>query len=233
VSAASKAAAIALVALGAVLVYANALPGSTGVRLETTSSPVSTSIVAPVTASGERAATLDVPVITAVPVGDPVHITVRRGSQVFVDVAMTKTTSLLPDGTYEPPIDKASWYAVGSYYADKKPGKNGVSIVGGHISYNGVPGTFYGLLDVRVGDDIIIDYDSGDKVQFKVTQILNVDKSVATDITTPLGKEIWAPQTDTNVIRLFTCDPGTAFIAGHYVGNIVVFGSETEATKTD
>lgn len=209
-------------ALGVVLVLSNTLPGRSAAQIDKDATQ-STS-TAPIIAVGSLPEKSDAPVVIEFPLGEPVHITVSNSTDTLVDVAVTKTTELLSDGTYEPPIDKASWYAVGAYYADKKPGRPGVSIVGGHISYNGMPGTFYGLLRVVVGDMIVVDYNSGDVVKFIVTKIETPDKSVATDISNPVGKEIWAPPGNASVIRLFTCDPYTNFSAGHYAGNIVVFG---------
>ena len=148
------------------------------------------------------------------------RVTVRD----LVDAPMTTTTALDSDGTYAPPADSASWYAVGEFYANQKPGAPGVSIIGGHISYNGEPGTFYNLTRAEPGDVIQVTYDSGDLAEFAVTKVVAVRKIDATDITNALGEEIWNPGADGSVIRLITCDPATPFASGHYDGNLVVFG---------
>lgn len=177
-----------------------------------------------ITAIGETPITNSDLTIFKNPIGEATHLTVKHHDELVVDSDIDKTTSLDSSGNWVPSKDFVSLYSVGNFYKDQKPGYPGVSIIGGHISWNGVPSTFYGLVKVDVNDIITIKYSSGDIVTFEITLIVKIDKTEATDLSTALGKDIWTPDTQDSVIRLFTCDPNTDWNGAHYAGNLVIFG---------
>lgn len=100
------------------------------------------------------------------------------------------------------------------------PGYKGAAILAGHVTYGGVPDTFYNLTQVVPGDKIIIRYSSGDQVTFVATKSAGKPKST-------LSKDgtVWASGSPTPVLRLITCDPKTPIKNGHFEGNWVVWAN--------
>jgi len=88
-----------------------------------------------------------------------------------------------------------AWYKYGPV-----PGALGSAVMDGHVD-NGLSlaGVFKHLSDVKVGDDVYVENQSGQRLHFKVTDIeLYPYKSVPTD-------QIFNPK-DTERLNLITCD---------------------------
>lgn len=157
------------------------------------------------------------------PSGDPVHITAIKpdGSVVF-DMAMYGE-GLDAEGNLNPTqTDMVAWFNP-DVRAEYPPGYPGSSVVAGHASTHG--GAFRDLPALAQGDAVAIRYSSGDVVQFVVDRSATDLKSGLTDISTPLGAEIWDVdrQQMCRIVWLITCDLNTSQdAAGHRLGNVAV-----------
>jgi sortase A len=87
------------------------------------------------------------------------------------------------------------WYRYGTI-----PGNVGSAVMAGHLD-NGLslPGVFKNLKDLKTGDDIIIETESGTNIHFKVTDI----SSLAYD--TKVTESVFG-KTNTPTLKLITCE---------------------------
>lgn len=114
-------------------------------------------------------------------------------------------------GDINPPAGVVQWY-------DKSviPGEKGISVIAGHVEYNG-PDVFYKLDQLDKGDIVTISYGNGSAKRFKVYAEAAVDKKkLQTD-----GR-VWG-SSDTPVLALITCDGNSQVINRHHVANYVVW----------
>jgi sortase (surface protein transpeptidase) len=136
-----------------------------------------------------------------------------------VDASIVRL-GLNPDGTLEVPVDfaTAGWWSGGPY-----PGDPGPAVVVGHVSSTQGPGVFYRLHDLRVGDAVTVTRASGGQAAFRVTSLEEVSKRAFPT------SQVYGPVSGSQ-LRLITCDgafdPGT----GHFVDNLIVFGTLTGLT---
>lgn len=144
----------------------------------------------------------------------PVRILARSATEVIADAALVPTTAGA-DGTWSPPAGQVGWYAVPGWVA---PGSPGTSVLAGHVgSTAGGPDVFARVPELIPGDTIVVTTGSGVARPFVVTRSGPMTKA---DV--PADPEIWASSSSAQ-LRLITCDPGTALVAGHYAGNWVVW----------
>ena len=114
-------------------------------------------------------------------------------------------------GQIYPPAKTTMWYDKSA-----KPGQDGISVIAGHVTYDG-PDNFYNLRKVGVGDRVSITCANGTKVQLQVTHKESVLK---TKLTT--DSRVWGGSS-TPVVVLVTCDDTSKMVAGHYLNNYVVW----------
>ena len=116
------------------------------------------------------------------------------------------------DGSLEVPPGAvpAGWFT-----GAPTPGELGPAIIAGHVRWNGTPGVFEHLADLKVDDQVDIDRQDGRTAVFRVTRIAHFAKSAFP--TEAVYGDIPRPG-----LRLITCgglDPDT----NSYEENVVVF----------
>lgn len=126
------------------------------------------------------------------------------------DKAVTKL-GLNAKGEINPPAGVVQWY-------DKSvsPGQPGISVIAGHVLYNG-PDVFYKLDKLNAGDVVTVTYGNGAKKQFRVYAEEAINKK-------DLQKDprVWGTSS-TPVLALITCDSGSQVVQNHHVDNYVVW----------
>lgn len=184
----------------------------------------------PTPASGSATTT---PVSEAIqnPRGKPVKIKVVSAKDGVIIHARLVATRLRSDGRLVPPAGEASWLADEGW---PKPGvlSRYNSIVAGHVSGGGKPDVFYELSKARKGDEVIITYDSGDRVIVKITKNpVNVGKKAVAD--SPKYDWVWESIDGEKhrIVTLFTCNPESEHVGGHSVDNWVTQGEVVHVTQ--
>ncbi|WP_146202452.1 class F sortase [Branchiibius hedensis] len=173
-----------------------------------TSSPASTSANSGAAVSGHN---------SAAPQGTPTQVFVFNAAGATIVNAQLTAIFVDSQGVLAPPggvagvLNNRGW---------AMPGYRGAAILAGHVTYGGVPDTFYNLPEVVPGDKIIVRYSSGDQVTFVATKSAAKPKST-------LSKDgtVWDSGSPTPVLRLITCDPKTPIKNGHFEGNWVVWAN--------
>lgn len=117
------------------------------------------------------------------------------------------------DWTVEVPTDpdKPGWYRLGA-----APGQLGSAVILGHVdSYQG-PAVFYRLSELRSGQHVSVRLLDGSITHFVVTKVVTypADEFPARQVYGPHGYR---------GLQLITCGGGFDPVAGHYLGNVVVY----------
>ncbi|MFC6712706.1 class F sortase [Branchiibius cervicis] len=154
---------------------------------------------------------------SATPQGTPTEVFVFNAAGKTIVNASLMPIFVDPQGILAPPGGVAG---VLSDRGWAMPGYQGAAILAGHVTYGGVPDTFYNLPEVVPGNKIIVRYSSGDQVTFVTTKSAAKPKST-------LSKDgsVWDNASPTPVLRLITCDPKTPIKDGHFEGNWVVWAN--------
>lgn len=151
---------------------------------------------------------------TTNPQGAPARVYVfNRSGKTIVNASLVPSY-LDAHSVLAPPPGVAGWYAERGWV---QPGRRGTSVLVGHVTWNGVPDTFYNLPQVTPGDKILVRYSSGDQVAFIATGSRGESKDAV-----PKDRSIWDPTSGPS-LRLITCDPKTPMRGGHFEGNWVVW----------
>lgn len=118
-------------------------------------------------------------------------------------------------GQIYPPKRTTMWYS-----GSPEPGAKGVSVIAGHISYDG-PDNFYNLVKVKQGAAVTVRCDGGKTVSFKVQRIASTLKTkLQTD------QSVWGPSS-TPMVALITCDPRSPIVNGHHLNNFVAWATSS------
>ena len=111
--------------------------------------------------------------------------------------------------------NQAAWYKSGP-----KPGDNGTALVTGHYDANGgVPGVFYKLDQLAVGDIISVNREDGKTAVFRVDQLASYKQ----DHSFPWSL-VYRTQGEPG-LRIITCDGTYNPKTGRYSHNLVVYAS--------
>lgn len=103
----------------------------------------------------------------------------------------------LDDSTLEvPPADQVGWYRFGS-----APGQPGSAVLAAHIAYDGVDGVFRRLEEVDVGSTVVVGFDDGTTLRYRIDELRQYDKDALPD-------SLWERDGDQRLV-LITC--GGAF----------------------
>ncbi len=105
---------------------------------------------------------------------------------------------------------QVGWYEHGS-----APGEEGAAVLAAHVDLGHVPGVFFHLDDVLIGDRIYVDFDDGSSVAFEVVDDVLYDKTALPE------SELFRRSGD-SVLHLVTCGGVYDAAAHHYLGNRVV-----------
>lgn len=119
------------------------------------------------------------------------------------------------DGTMEVPPGA---YPVGWYDGSPTPGQLGPAVLAGHVDWDGEPGAFYGIRELRPGDEIVVDRTDGTTAAFRVDR---VEEHAKDDFPTD---EVYG-DIDHAGLRLITCGGSFDEETGDYLDNVIVFAS--------
>ncbi|MFK0647458.1 class F sortase [Dermacoccus sp. BD5] len=104
-------------------------------------------------------------------------------------------------------------------YGRVTPGKPGISVLAGHVTYNG-PDVFYKLSSAPVGGRVTISYADGTHKDFVITSKASVDKNALQN-----DSRVWGASA-APVLALVTCDSSSGWVnAQHHTNNFVVWAS--------
>lgn len=121
---------------------------------------------------------------------------------------------LKSDGAMEVPPGA---YPVGWFTGGSRPGDLGPAIFAGHVDWAGERGAFYGLHELRAGDEVVVDRADGTQAVFVVRR---VERYAKDDFPTD---EVYG-DLDHPGLRLITCGGVYNPSTGDYADNVVVFG---------
>lgn len=114
-------------------------------------------------------------------------------------------------GQIYPPARTTMWYNKSA-----QPGTDGISVIAGHVEYNG-PDEFYNLDEVAPGAPVTITCTNGKTVSLRVTHKQSILK---TKLTT--DQRVWGGSS-TPVVALITCDRNSQVVNQHHLNNYVVW----------
>ena len=118
---------------------------------------------------------------------------------------------LTDDGEISPPPGVTQWYN-----ATVSPGQNGISVIAGHVTYDG-PDVFANLEKVKVGDQLSVGFADGSSKKFVVVREKSVDKqALRTD------QSVWGSSSTPSLV-LITCDAESKLVGQHHLNNFVVW----------
>ncbi|SFA83934.1 Sortase family protein [Amycolatopsis marina] len=124
---------------------------------------------------------------------------------------------LEPDGALEVPADAvtAGWFS-----KSPTPGELGPSVIAGHVDYRKVPGVFFRLHELPVGEQVTVHREDGTSVEFTVDRVERYPKAeFPTD-------EVYG-NTEVPELRLITCGGAFDSSSGEYVDNVVAYATMT------
>ncbi len=143
------------------------------------------------------------------PVRDPVRIVMPS---IGVDAPVVPV-GLLEDGDMETPhYGYVGWYSLGP-----APGEQGPAVMLAHVDSLRKPDVFYGLKELKPGDEILVYGAVGEPAVFQVD---SVEEELKIDL--PRAR-IWH-YTATALIRLITCGGDWDSRSRHYLSNVIVYG---------
>lgn len=114
-------------------------------------------------------------------------------------------------GEISPPPGVTQWYN-----ATVSPGQNGISVIAGHVTFNG-PDVFVDLDKVKVDDHLAVGFADGTNRTFIVTRVKSVDKDALRH-----DQTVWGASS-TPVLALITCDASSKLVGAHHTNNFVVW----------
>jgi LPXTG-site transpeptidase (sortase) family protein len=105
----------------------------------------------------------------------------------------------------------AGWYGLGP-----TPGALGPAVIAGHVAWNGTPGVFARLTQLRSGDIVTVSRDDGRTAVFMVTRVIEVSKEHFPT------EAVYGPVNHA-ALRLITCAGDYDEVEHRYADNAVVF----------
>ena len=127
---------------------------------------------------------------------------------------------LKSNGRLEPPAGKVQWYD-----ATVVPGQVGISVIAGHVSWDG-PDVFVRLKDVATGERYAITYADGHRENFEITRTETVAKTALQH-----RQDVWGKGGTDRVVVLVTCDDRSKLVGQHYENNFVVWSKPVTASS--
>lgn len=128
---------------------------------------------------------------------------------------------LQPDGSMEVPPGA---YPAGWYTAAPTPGELGPAIIAGHVDWNGDPGVFFKLHEIKPGDDVTVRRRDGSTALFRVDDVAQYPKN-------EFPTEAVYGNIDRAGLRLITCGGVFDSSADSYLDNIVVYANLVGSTS--
>jgi hypothetical protein len=181
---------------------------------DVSSSPAPSSTTSPSTASAGP--TIEPIRPDVLPASRPVRLQVPS---IGVDSGLLDL-QLQDDGTLEVPPDGAS---AGWYTGAPSPGELGPAVIAAHVDWDGQPGVFHRLRDVRPGEEVTVLREDGTTAVFVVASVQQ------------FAKDEFPTQTvygdlDHAGLRLITCGGSFDEDARSYLDNVVVFAELDRTT---
>lgn len=126
---------------------------------------------------------------------------------------------LNPDHTIQvPPLSAPK--ELGVYAKGPMPGKNGPSVILGHVNSGGVQGSFAQLSTLKAGDQVTSTAPDGRVTRYAVYRTVTVAKSAFP--TSQVYSDVPTPE-----LRLITCGPGPLDSTGHnYIDQTIVWARQ-------
>lgn len=154
-----------------------------------------------------------------VPHSTPVRLLIPA---IDLDVSLIKLGQHA-DGTVEVPSNPAvpGWYSLGP-----SPGQQGSAVILGHVDSSTGPAVFYLLRYVKAGDAIVVELRNGSVAHFVV------GSSVTYANADFPNERVYTPHGYAG-LQLVTCGGGYDTVAGHYLGNVVVYTRLARLTAPD
>ncbi|WP_245975731.1 class F sortase [Amycolatopsis palatopharyngis] len=128
---------------------------------------------------------------------------------------------LEPDGALEVPGDAVT---AGWFTESPTPGELGPSIIAGHVDYRKVPGVFFRLHELPVGEKVVVHREDGTTVEFTVDRVERYPKA---EFPT---EEVYG-NTDAPELRLITCGGVFDSSSGEYADNVVAYATMTGSSQ--
>ncbi len=128
---------------------------------------------------------------------------------------------LRADGSMEVPPGA---YPAGWYTHAPTPGELGPAILAAHVDWNGQPGVFFDLHELKPGDEITVARRDGSTATFRVDRVHRYQKD-------SFPTEAVYGDIDHAGLRLITCGGDFNDNAHSYVDNIVVYASLTRSSQ--
>lgn len=113
-------------------------------------------------------------------------------------------------------LDVPDPLVVGWYTGSPVPGASGASVLAAHVNYDGVPGVFRHLRDLRAGELVEIGYEDGTTRAFVIAAVELYDKDELPE------ERVWAKDGDPTLV-LFTCGGRYNRAQRSYEDNVVAF----------
>lgn len=112
----------------------------------------------------------------------------------------------------DPAPGTVSWYNQRA-----APGQNGIAVILGHVTYNGIPDVFYSLKRAPIGSSVIVKMSNGGTLTFVVESIFSKSKEAMRH-----DARVWGTSS-TPRLALVTCDTAsTLYRNGHRANNTAV-----------
>jgi hypothetical protein len=144
----------------------------------------------------------------------PVHLSIPA---IGVSVGLTEL-GLLANGSPQVP---SSWYVPGWYKYGPAPGQLGSAVILGHVDSVAGPAVFYRLVDLKVGNRVIVKLKDGKTVYFSVTALREYSKKKFPD------KFVYGSR-PYGALQLVTCGGAFDSQTHHYLSSIVVFTKQVK-----
>ncbi len=188
---------------------------ATGQPAQRPESAATGSIVASPTVDGARSSSAAP--VELMPESTPVRLQVPS---IGVDTGLMDL-GLQPDGTMDVPPDGA---LAGWYTKAPTPGEIGPAIIAAHVDWNGQPGVFYNLDQLKPGDEASVQRQDGTTAIFQITRVEQYPKdNFPTD--TVYGN------LDHAGLRLITCGGDFDQRARSYEDNIIAYARLADASS--
>ena len=115
--------------------------------------------------------------------------------------------------------DKAGWFT-----PSPAPGVPGVSVIAGHVTWNGDRSVFFALGDLRKGDRVEVKREDGVTAIFEVTKLGEFPKD-------EFPTEAVYQRTDHPALRLITCGGAYDAESHNYLSNVIVWAKMVDSVK--
>lgn len=141
------------------------------------------------------------------PHGEPVRVVIPA---IGVDAFLGPVGRNDDGSMVVPEFGQAGWYSEGP-----RPGHAGPSAIVAHVDSKAGPDVFFRLAQLTVGDEVRVEYDSGDAVTFLAASLEQAPKDQL-----PVDT-IW-PATSRRMLTLITCGGEFDASSGHYRDNVIL-----------